>query len=225
MKYHHIGIPTKVCLLNETYFSHLKMYVSGYEQDPYGVAWVRYEEGVPYPEIIKNVAHVAFEVENIGAEINKRRVLIGPISPSDGVVTAFIEVDDVPIQLIQMDEDVTSDRRNTSEHKYHSFWTPTEIERKGDVHLEDLNMYVNDPKNMYRVGWVRYEEKAPYPEIVKHLPHLAFEVDDVEEAVKNKKIIIEPNSPTAGLVVGFIEHNGVPVEFIQIDRNVLTGGI
>ena len=201
------------------------MYVSGYEQDPYGVKWVRYEDEAPFNEIIKSVAHVAFEVENIGAAVNKQRVLIGPISPADGVVAAFIEVDGVPIQLIQMDEDIMNESRNTVELKYHSFWIPTDVEREGDVHLGDLKMYVDDPKNMYRVGWVRYEEEAPYPEVVKHVPHLAFEVDDMEEAVKNEKIIIEPNSPTAGLVVGFIEHNGAPVEFIQIDRNVLTEGI
>jgi hypothetical protein len=65
---------------------------------------------------------------------------------------------------------------------------------------------------------MRYEEGCPLPEIVKTMPHIAFEVDDVYEAIKGKKIIIEPNSPSNGIMVAFIEENGVPIEFIQIDK-------
>jgi hypothetical protein len=31
-------------------------------------------------------------------------------------------------------------------------------------------------------------------------------------------VIIEPNSPTAGVMVAFIEVNGAPVELMQIDH-------
>jgi hypothetical protein len=38
----------------------------------------------------------------------------------------------------------------------------------------------------------------------------------VYEAIKDKKVIIEPNSPSEGAVVAFIEEYGAPIEFIQI---------
>ena len=50
----------------------------------------------------------------------------------------------------------------------------------------------------------------------ENIPHVAFEVDDVNQAIKDKKVIIAPNSPSEGVQVAFIEENGAPIEFIQI---------
>ncbi|MGB5874736.1 MAG: hypothetical protein WBG01_05495 [Bacteroidota bacterium] len=44
MRYYHLGIPTKQKRYGETHLAHLKIYVSGYEQNPYGVEWVRFED-------------------------------------------------------------------------------------------------------------------------------------------------------------------------------------
>jgi hypothetical protein len=37
-------------------------------------------------------------------------------------------------------------------------------------------------------------------------------------AIRNQKVIIAPNSPSAGVLVAFIEVNGAPVELMQIDH-------
>lgn len=50
-------------------------------------------------------------------------------------------------------------------------------------------------------------------------PHVAFEVDDIYEAIKGRKIIIEPNSPSKGITVAFIEENGAPIELIQVKES------
>lgn len=68
--------------------------------------------------------------------------------------------------------------------------------------------------------WNRFEDDAPYPVIVRTIPHVAFEVDDLYEAINGKNVIIEPNSPAPGILVAFIEDEGAPVEFLQIDRNI-----
>jgi len=62
---------------------------------------------------------------------------------------------------------------------------------------------------------MRYEKDCQLPEIVKTTPHIAFEVDDIYEAIKDKKVIVEPNSPSKCVTVAFIEENGAPIEFIQ----------
>ena len=46
---------------------------------------------------------------------------------------------------------------------------------------------------------------------------IAFEVDDLAEAIAGEEILIEPNSPSEGVWVAFIVHNGAPVEFLQIN--------
>ena len=77
-------------------------------------------------------------------------------------------------------------------------------------------MYVSGyGENPYGIEWIRFDEEAPYPDLVKTVAHVAFEVDDIQQAIKDKKVIIKPNSPSPGTIVAFIEDNGAPVEFIQ----------
>jgi hypothetical protein len=65
---------------------------------------------------------------------------------------------------------------------------------------------------------MRFWPSAPYPELVKTVPHAAFEVDDLMAELKGKRVIIEPNSPSDGLVVAFIEVNGAPVELMEYKK-------
>ena len=108
--------------------------------------------------------------------------------------------------------------------KYHHLGIPTSEKRPGEVHLEHLGIFVSGcAESSYNIEWTRYEEDAPYPEIVKTVPHVAFEVADLERELEGKKVIIEPNSPSPGVTVAFIEDNGAPVEFLQIDPGAVQG--
>lgn len=89
----------------------------------------------------------------------------------------------------------------------------------GEIDLPDLQMTVSDhTRNPFGIQWQRYWKGAPYPELVKSVPHVAFEVDDLEEALKGHRVIIAPNSPSPGVLVAFIEVEGAPVELLQIGR-------
>ena len=50
------------------------------------------------------------------------------------------------------------------------------------------------------------------------MPHVAFEVDDLAAALEGHRVIIDPNSPSHGVLVAFIEVSGAPVELMQIDH-------
>ena len=109
MKYHHLGIPTQKKLNGEKYLPHLKMYVSGYGKNEYGIEWMRYEDDAPYPEIVKTIPHVAFEVESIDEAIRGKKVIIAPNSPSPGVMVAFIEDNGAPIEFLEMEKNIAKD--------------------------------------------------------------------------------------------------------------------
>jgi len=110
--------------------------------------------------------------------------------------------------------------------KYHHLGIPTQEKLKDEIYLEHLKMYVSGyGKNPYGVEWVRFEDDAEFPDIVKTIPHVAFEVDDIEAAIQGKHVIIAPNSPSPGVIVAFIEDNGAPVEFLQVDRSIAEEGI
>lgn len=101
MKFNHIGIPTTEHFDGEIELPHLKMTVSDHENNPYGIQWQRYWEEAAYPEIVKKVPHVAFEVEDLQAEIVGKKVLIEPNSLSDGLTVAFIEIIGAPVGLME----------------------------------------------------------------------------------------------------------------------------
>lgn len=102
-KYHHLGIPSDIQREDETYLEEHKMYISGFETSPYGVEWMRFEPDSPVPELVKTVPHVAFEVEDLAAELQGKEILIEPNSPSEGVAVAFIVDNGAPIEFIQFD--------------------------------------------------------------------------------------------------------------------------
>jgi len=104
-------------------------------------------------------------------------------------------------------------------YKYHHLGIPTTKSMKGEKYLKDYKVYHCGYENSeYGIEWMRYEADCPLPEIVKTIPHIAFEVDDLYAAIKGKQVIIEPNSPSPGNLVAFIEENGAPIEFIQKAR-------
>ncbi|MBN1536635.1 MAG: hypothetical protein JW908_07885 [Anaerolineales bacterium] len=102
------------------------------------------------------------------------------------------------------------------ELRYHHIGIPTNQPIDGEVYLADYKVYhFGYEASEYGIEWMRYEDDCPLPEIVKTVPHVAFLVNDVYEAIKGKHVIIEPNSPSEGVVVAFIEENGAPIELIQ----------
>ena len=101
MKFNHIGIPTSASFDGEIDLPHLKITVSDHENNPFGIQWQRYWEDAPYPDLVKSVAHVAFEVDDLDSALIGQNIIIQPNSPSDGVVVAFIEVNGAPVELMQ----------------------------------------------------------------------------------------------------------------------------
>ena len=65
---------------------------------------------------------------------------------------------------------------------------------------------------------MRYEPGSSVPELVRTVPHVAFEVDDLQQELIGKNILIQPNSPSDGVIVAFIVDDGAPVELLQISR-------
>ena len=105
MKFNHIGIPTTASFDGEIDLPHLKITVSDHLNNPYGIQWQRYWQDAPYPELVKTVPHVAFEVEDLGAALQGQKVIIAPNSPGPGVTVAFIEVNGAPVELMQFEKD------------------------------------------------------------------------------------------------------------------------
>ena len=100
-RYHHLGIPTSEHRAGERLIEGFATYVSGYETSAYGIEWMRFTPEAPVPEIVRTIPHVAFEVDDLAAEIAGKEVVIPPNSPSDGVTVAFIVENGAPVEFLQ----------------------------------------------------------------------------------------------------------------------------
>src|SRR5262249_56109291 len=69
MKFNHVGIPTAGSFDGEIPLPHLKITVSDHLDNPFGIQWQRYWDDAPYPDLVKTVPHVAFEVDNLTAAL------------------------------------------------------------------------------------------------------------------------------------------------------------
>src|ERR1700730_15345453 len=74
-RYHHIGIPTTERREGERLIEHHATFVSGYETSAYGIEWMRFVPEAPVPELVRTVPHVAFEVDDLSAEIAGKEIL------------------------------------------------------------------------------------------------------------------------------------------------------
>ena len=105
-----------------------------------------------------------------------------------------------------------------TEFRYHHLGIPNNIKREGENYLESAKIFhTNFNDNPYGIEWMRFMPGSNVTEVVKIYPHVAFTVDNLEAALEGKKVIIPPNSPSAGVRVAFIEHNGAPIEFLEYD--------
>jgi hypothetical protein len=110
-RYHHLGIPVPTPRPGSHYLAEYKVWAGGFAENPYGVEWMHYEPECRVPELVKTVPHVAFEVDDLDAELAGHEILIAPNSPSPGVRVAFIVKDGAPIEFLQFTDPNHPDRR------------------------------------------------------------------------------------------------------------------
>jgi hypothetical protein len=106
-RYHHVGIPTDNLIEGERFLPQFKMYVSGFDTSPFGVEWMRFEHDSPVADTIKNLPHLAFEVDDLDLELSRHdfNILTPPNSPGEGTRVAMILNNGFPIELIEFNPD------------------------------------------------------------------------------------------------------------------------
>jgi hypothetical protein len=104
--------------------------------------------------------------------------------------------------------------------RYHHLGIPTDIIRPNEKYLEQFKMYVSGfPESPYGIEWMRFEKDSPISELIRSVPHIAFEVDNIEEALRDKQIITEPTQNSEDIKVAMIIDNGAPIELLEFRKH------
>ena len=100
--------------------------------------------------------------------------------------------------------------------KYHHMGIPTDQPIPGEQHYPELGVYVAGfYDSPYGIEWMRFESSCNVHDLVRRVPHIAFVVDDLMKAIEGKELLGDVNSPSAGLKVAMIVHNGAPIELME----------
>lgn len=89
LRFNHIGLPTKEKQPGEIYVAATKVWVTSWDDHPMKVEFLRYEDDAPAPEVLINNPHIAFETDDIEAELVGQEVILEPFEALPGLTVAF----------------------------------------------------------------------------------------------------------------------------------------
>ena len=101
------------------------------------------------------------------------------------------------------------------EYRYHHMGIPTTEIRPNEKFSEAFGMYTSDVEGDFRIQYHRFTEDSPLHPLIKSLPHVAIQVDNLEEATDGYEILLGPYEPIPNYRVAIINNGGVPVELIE----------
>jgi len=104
--------------------------------------------------------------------------------------------------------------------RFHHIGVPANKPMPNEKYIEGLKMYVTGfDTSPCGFEWMRFEEDSPISELVQTVPHIAFDVDNLEEALKGKEVITEAHSIAERVRVAMIIDNGAPIELLEFKKN------
>jgi hypothetical protein len=101
--------------------------------------------------------------------------------------------------------------------RYHHLGIPTSVPHPRERHLKHLKLFVRGfETSPFGVEWMRFGPDCEIHELIKRVPHVAFEVNDIEQAIAGFNVIYPISSPSEGVRSAMIEHDGAPIELIEV---------
>lgn len=100
-KFNHVGLPTDDKQPNETYVPATKVWVTSWEDHPYKVEFLRYEPDSPVTGPLRELPHIAFETDDLQAELAGQEVILEPFEPYEGLTVAFVLKDGAVFEYMQ----------------------------------------------------------------------------------------------------------------------------
>ena len=109
--------------------------------------------------------------------------------------------------------------------KYHHLGIPTMRKMPDEKYLPQYKFFVSGfETSPFGIEWMRFEPDSPMSTLIQTVPHIAFEVDNLERELARNcfTILTQPNSSSEGIRVAMIEHNGAPIELIEFSSKQET---
>jgi len=106
-------------------------------------------------------------------------------------------------------------------NQFHHFGVPTSVVQDNETYVEGAKVYVTDPdSHPYRVEFLRFEADSPLPEVVRTRPHAAYVVENLDDAISDENVLIEPFDATERIRAAFIVDGEAIIELMEMRQPV-----
>jgi len=94
---------------------------------------------------------------------------------------------------------------------------PVTDKKPGMTYVDELKLWMSNPDDHdYKIEYLKFEEGTPFPLIMHHNPHVAYQVDDAEPYLAEAdQIIFGPVPMGEGARMAFIIKDGAIIELIE----------
>ncbi|CND48177.1 hypothetical protein [Yersinia intermedia] len=100
-------------------------------------------------------------------------------------------------------------------YEFHHLGIPLQDGKDVGIFSEKAGMYTTDNPGKFRIQWHRFTDDSPLHILIRTVPHVAFKVTNLEDAVKGEEVLLGPYEPIDDYFVAVINDGGVPIELIQ----------
>ena len=98
---------------------------------------------------------------------------------------------------------------------FHHVGIPVTEARDNERYSPRFKMYTSGGEAPWRIQFHRFDKDSPLHPLLKTRPHVAFKVDNLEDAIAGKRVLLEPYFPFEGFKVAAIEEHGAVIELIE----------
>ena len=100
-------------------------------------------------------------------------------------------------------------------YKFLHVGVPTTQIQPNEIYVEKMKLYKTEAEQTpFNIEYLRFQDGTPFPEVMHFNPHVAYEVDSIEEASKGAKVIVEPID-LGEIIICFIIKDNVIYELTQ----------
>ena len=102
--------------------------------------------------------------------------------------------------------------------KFHHIGLVTDTEKPGETYFDLLKVWGTNPDDdPNRVEWVRFSEDSPLADkLVAKMPHIAFQVDDLDTEITGKELAVGPLDVGGGIRIAYFLQDEALIEYLEI---------
>lgn len=93
---------------------------------------------------------------------------------------------------------------------------PSSTKMDSMSYAENMKLSITDPsKSPNNIERVYFDFDSPMPKLLQESTHIAYQVDDLDKALKNANILVAPVT-LGNMRLAFIVEEEIPIELIQM---------